>query len=442
MTTSAALAIAFALLIAGLVIGLEVPICFATTALFLVFAVGFKPAALFPTGYGSITSVALLAIPMFVMSGGLMESGGIGDRLVKWVSVFVGKVRGAFWHIAIWACALFGSVCGSSVATLTCISGIVGPKLEQHKYPREWTAAFMCCAAPLGALIPPSTLMIIYAWSAGVSVLGCFLATVGPGILLAVLLSINASIVAKKHPEIEFGGAEWTGFGGFFRELGKNTVHAIPALLMPVLVLGGIYSGIMTATESAAVSVVYAAFVSVFVMRTIRFKDLGNAFLKTGKSTGAIMAMTFFMVILSNMLVKEGLPQILLNAMLSISDNKAVIMLIINVFLIFIGMIMDNTCGMMLVTPLLTPIVLSLGYSPYTFAALLCVNLGMGSITPPAAPFLYMTSEMFNVPTAKIIKPACILMLTCYLPVLIAICVWPEISLALPRLVMGAQIIG
>ena len=105
-------------------------------------------------------------------------------------------------------------------------------------------------------------------------------------------------------------------------------------------------------------------------------------------------------------------------------------------------MIMDNTCGMMLVTPLLTPIVLQLGYSPYTFAALLCVNLGMGSITPPAAPFLYMTSEMFNVPTAKIIKPACILMLTCYLPVLIAICVWPEISLALPRLVMGAQIIG
>ena len=442
MGTASALLTAFVVLIVCLVIGVEVPICFAATGLYLVFAVDFPTAGLFPTGYGSITSVALLAIPMFVMSGGLMESGGIGDRLVKWVSVFIGNVRGALWLIATWACALFGSVCGSSIATLTAISGIVGPKLQQNKYPREWTAAIMCCAAPLGALIPPSTLMIIYAWSAGVSVLGCFLSTVVPGIILACLISVNAYIVAKKHPEIQTTNVEWTGVGGFFKILGKNTVNAIPALLMPVIVLGGIYSGVMTATESAAVSVVYAAVVSILIMKTIRFRDLGGAFLKTGKSTGAIMAMTFFMVILSNMLIKEGLPQVILKGMLSISNNKWVIMLMINIFLIFIGMIMDNTCGMMLVTPLLLPLVLELGYSPYTFAALLCVNLGMGSITPPAAPFLYMTSEMFNVPTAKIIKPACILMGTCYLPVLLLITAIPEISLWLPRLIMGIDIIG
>lgn len=442
MSTGAALFLAFFILVITLIIGIEVPYCFATTMLFLVAALNYNSASLFPSGYGSIGSVALLAIPMFVMSGGLMESGGIGDRLVKWVSVFVGRIKGAIWLIAVWACALFGSVCGSSAATLTCIGGIVGPRLESHKYPKEWTAALMCCASPLGALIPPSTLMIIYAWSAGVSVLGCFLSTVVPGICLALLLSINAIIVARKHPEIQDTGVEWTGFSGFVKELGRSTYHAIPALLMPIIVLGGIYGGVMTATESAAVSVCYAAVVSVFIMKTIRFRDLGGAFLKTGRTTGAIMGMTFFMVMMSNMLIKKGLPQLLLNAMLKISDEPLVIMLIINIFLIFIGMIMDNTCGMMLVTPLLTPLVLKLGYSPYTFAALLCVNLGMGSITPPAAPFLYMTSKMFDVPTAKIIRPACILMLTCYLPVLILVTTVPELSLWLPRLIMGAELIG
>ena len=443
MSTGLALGVAFIILIVTLVIGIEVPFCFALSGIFLVFATKYNTASLFTSGYGSIGSVALLAIPMFVMSGSLMESGGIGDRLVKWVSVFVGRLKGAFWHIAVWACALFGSVCGSSMATLTCIGGIVGPKLQQHKYPREWTAALMSCAAPLGALIPPSTLMIIYSWSAGVSVLGCFLATVVPGIILGILLSINAAIVSRNHPEIErTPGSDWVGVDGFFKALGKNTLNAIPALLMPIIVLGGIYSGVMTATESAAVSVVYATVVSLFVMKTMKFRDLGPAFLKTGKTTGAIMGMTLFMVILSNMLIKKGLPQILLNAMLGISPNKWVIMFMINVFLIFIGMIMDNTCGMMLVTPLLTPLVLQLGFSPYQFAALLCVNLGMGSITPPAAPFLYVTSEMFDVPTAKIIRPAFILMGTCYLPVLILVTTIPEISLWLPRLIMGASMIG
>lgn len=441
MSTSITLATAFLILIAALVIGVSVPMCFGLSSVWLIFAMNMNPASLLPTGYNNIIGITLLAIPMFIMSGGLMNRGGIGDRLVDWVSIFVGNVRGALWTISIWACAIFGSVCGSSTATLSCIGSIMGPKLEKAHYPREVSAAIMCCAAPLGALIPPSSLMIVFAWSANVSVLACFLSTILPGIILACLLTLVGSIMAKKYPEIENTKADYKP-KEFLRHAGISTWRALPALMMPVIILGGIYSGLMTPTESAAVSVVYAAIVAIVIYRAVSLKGIGESFISTGQTTGAIMVMVFFMIILSNLLIKENLPQVLLNFLLSVSDSKVLIMLMINLFLVFLGMIMDNTCGLLLVTPLLLPVVKAIGVSPYTLAAILCVNLGMGSITPPAAPFIYLTSKMFNVNTGKIFKPVMILLLTCYLPVILLTTFVPELSLWLPRLIMGAKFLG
>ena len=442
MTAATILALAFIILVVALIIGIPVPFCFGMCVLWMVSTMGMNTASLLPTGYNNITGITLLAIPMFIMSGGLMDKGGIGDKLVDWVSLFIGKVKGALWAVSIWGCALFGSVCGSSTATLSCIGSIMGPKLEKAKYPKHISAAIICCAAPLGALIPPSSLMIVYAWSANVSVLACFLSTVLPGIILAVLLTIVGFLMSRHHPEIEVEEHSKSTVGQYLKHVGISTGKAIPALLMPVIILGGIYSGVMTPTESAAVSVFYAAIVALLVYKAITLREIGQSFIKTGQTTGAIMVMVFFMVILSNILIKQGLPQILLNYLLGISDSPVIIMLMINIFLVFLGMIMDNTCGLMLVTPLLTPVVEALGVSPYTFAAILCVNLGMGSITPPAAPFIYLSSKMFKVNTGKIIKPVMVLLLTCYLPVILLTTYVPWLSLWLPKLIMGAKFLG
>jgi len=440
MTSSVILVIAFFVLVAALVLGVPVPFCFGLCVLWMVFALNMNAASLLPTGYNNITGITLLAIPMFIMSGGLMDKGGIGNRLIDWVSLFVGRFKSALWAVSIWACALFGSVCGSSTATLSCIGSIMGPKLEKAKYPKHISAAIICCAAPLGALIPPSSLMIVYAWSANVSVLACFLSTVIPGLILACLLTVVGFVMSKRYPEIEFEEKNYTP-SEYIRNIGVSTKRAVPALLMPVIILGGIYTGIMTPTESAAVSVFYSAVIALFVYREVKFREIGQSFIKTGQTTGAIMIMVFFMIILSNLLIKENLPQILLNFLLGVSDSPVVIMLMINIFLVFLGMIMDNTCGLLLVTPLLTPVVTAIGVSPYTFAAILCVNLGMGSITPPAAPFIYLSSKMFKVNAGKIMKPVMILLFTCYLPVILLTTYVSCLSLWLPKLIMGSKFI-
>lgn len=429
--------IALVLIILTLIIGLPVPYCFMGATLFMVVAEGYSPSFLLPYSYSFTNAVVLLCIPLFIAVGSLMNKGGIGRVLVDFVELFVGRIKGGLGVVSVVACAVFGSISGSCAATLSCIGSIMFPRLRESGYPMGHSAALLSSAAPLGLLIPPSASMILYAWIGRQSVLACFLATVGPGLILMTLLSILNLIMLRNTPDIVLQEAYEPGeFGKVFRQRARR---AIPALIMPVIVLGGIYGGFFTPTEAAAVAVLYAIPVGFFVYRSLTVKDFVQSMVDTASTTGVVMAMMFCIVLLSRIYIMEDLPGLISEVLGRVSENKNVILLVINVMLIIIGMIMDDTSAMLLCTPILLPVVQGFGVHPVQFGAIVGVNLGLGLITPPTAPTLYFGGRIANTPVSKMLKPTLIFIAFAWLPTLLAVSYFPNVSLWLPRLILGGR---
>ena len=289
-------------------------------------------------------------------------------------------------------------------------------------------------AAPLGLLIPPSSIQILYAWSSGQSVLACFLATIVPGLILITLLSIVTFFYAKSNTAMEKHYVDSIEMNKL-NKIGVSTRvrNAIPAILMPVIILGGIYSGIMTPTEAAAVAVIYAIPVGMFIYKGLTLKTLKDCFIESATTTGVVMVMFFIVMILSRLYVLENLPQKMIDVMLGISENKLILLILINIFMVIIGMLMDDVSGTLLCTPVLLPLVVSLGISPIQFAAILGVNLGMGNITPPTAPLLYLGGRVTKTPINKMLRPTLVMIIFAWIPTLILTTYIPQLSLFLPK---------
>jgi tripartite ATP-independent transporter DctM subunit len=311
------------------------------------------------------------------------------------------------------------------------------PRLRENGYPMGHSAALVSCAAPLGLLIPPSSTMILYAWVGQQSVLACFLSTVGPGILLMCLLSIVNLFLLKDvstiHVSAPITGAEKS------RLFWTRAKQATPALFMPFIVLGGIYGGVMTPSEAAAVAVLYSIPVGFFVYRGLNRVNFLQVIIETATTTGVVMLMMYCIMMLSRIYVQEHLPALIMNFLSSISSSKYVILLMLNIFMIIIGMIMDDVSAMLLCTPILLPVVVKLGISPIHFAAIIGVNLGLGNVTPPTAPTLYFGGRIANTPVSQMLKPAMIFITFAWLPTLVAVTYFPALSLWLPRLVLGGR---
>ena len=430
--------IGFVILVVMLVIGVPVMYCFGASLIYCAVTLGYTATGIFPTIYGKLSSVVLLSIPLFILAGKIMEHGKIGDALVDFIEMFIGKVKGSLAIMTAVSCAVFGAICGSGMATLSCIGSIMLPKMRDKKYPMEVAAAVACCSAPLGMLIPPSSLCIVVAWGANLSVLACFLSTLIPGIILTILISIVSYFILRRRP-IESG----TGLSRDVdrgRVMASRTYHALPALLMPVLILGGIYGGFMTATEAAAIAALYSLPVAVCIYRGTTMRGLKDVFLDSARTTGIVMVMCVMTMALGQILTMENLPTKLLALLTAISSNKSVIMLMINLFLVLIGMIMDDTCATMLCTPLLIPIGISLGVNPYQMCAIMVVNIGMGNVTPPTAPFLYMASGMANISAARVVKYVLLIILFAYVPTLILTTAIPGLSTWLPAQILGSKL--
>ncbi len=436
-----AIAISFTLMFAALIIGVPIAFAFGVAIIYVVVSMGYDPSFLMPTLYTKLNGVVLLAVPLFILSGGIIEQRKIHDALVDFIERFIARVKGSLAIIATIASAIFGSICGSGMATLSCIGSITAPKMREAKYPMHIVAAILATAAPLGLLIPPSTTQILFAWSGQVSVLACFLSSVVPGIILTVLISFVSWLMLRNNPEILTSQEVTKKITIKPQSENMRLLYfawkALPALFLPVLVLGSIYGGLMTPTEAAGVAALYSIPVAIWVYKGIRLKNLKYVFNATGTSTGSIMMMLGFIMVLSRVLVMENVPEMIMNILFSISHNKIIILLMINVFLVIIGMIMDGASATLLCAPLLLPVITSLGVSPYQFAAILCVNLGMGNITPPCAPFLFFSAQLCDVDASKVLKPSLIIMLTCYLPTLLLTTFVPSVSLWLVNLVMG-----
>jgi C4-dicarboxylate transporter, DctM subunit len=412
--------------------GVPVPFSFLGAALLLIATKPYTGDFLLPAGFAKLNSVVLLALPFFIATGYLCTGGTIASRLINFANSIIGRVKGGLGVVAIFATCIFSAISGAAASSVVAIGTVMIPEMEKHGYPRGYSTALISSAAVIDTLIPPSIAMIMYAFVTGQSVAACFIATVGPGFLLALFFSIANLIMVRRIPSIKTPPK--IDFQQAMKNIRQESRSAIGALMLPVVIMVGIYGGVMTPTEAAAASIFYAIILSRFIYRELTFKEIFLILRSSVSASGTMMLMTFFAAILSRLYTMEQLPQQVASALLGITDNKVLLLILINIFLIFIGMIMDELSGILLVTPLLYPVILKIGVDPIHFAAIVGVNLGMGLMTPPMAGIMYIGARVGNVTIDKMMKPVLILLFTCFLPMVIITTYWPDLSLFLPRL--------
>ncbi|EJA4152207.1 TRAP transporter large permease [Salmonella enterica] len=377
--------------------------------------------------FSSLDSFALLAVPFFVLSGVIMNSGGIAARLVNFAKLFTGKLPGSLSYTNIVGNMMFGAISGSAIAASTSIGGVMVPMSAREGYDRGFAAAVNIASAPTGMLIPPTTAFILYALaSGGTSIAALFAGGLVAGVLWGVGCMLVTLVVAKRRNYRVF----FTVQKGMAL---KVAVEAIPSLLLIVIIVGGIVQGIFTAIEASAIAVVYTLLLTMVFYRTLKIKDLPSILLQTVVMTGVIMFLLATSSAMSFSMSITNIPAALSDLILGISANKLVILLVITVFLLIIGAFMDIGPAILIFTPILLPIMAKLGVDPVHFGIIMIYNLAIGTITPPVGSGLYVGASVGKVKVEEVIKP----LLPFYgaiIGVLLLITYIPEITLFLPRL--------
>jgi tripartite ATP-independent transporter DctM subunit len=366
-----------------------------------------------------------------------MGASGISDRLIQFVNTFVGRFRGGLGAVTVVCCALFGAISGSGASAIAAIGSIMIPKMVEEGYPRGHSTALVGCSSVLALLIPPSIPMIVFALTGGLSVAACFLSTILPGIIIVIIYCVLNVIYLRNVTTLRT--APKIPFTDQMRDIAVSTGRAIFALLMPLIMLGGIYSGICTPTEAAAVALVYTLPVGFFIYRGLNLRAMGAAFVQGAMNSGAILIILFFLFTLSRAMVLEQVPAALANGLMSVSENKYIVLVMINILLLLVGMLVDDVSGSILAAIILMPVIQKIGVHPIHFAAIVGTNLGLGNNTPPCAPLLYMAGAVGGLPLNKYIMPAFKFMVLGHLPVVFIVTYLPDLALFLPRLLMGIK---
>ncbi len=374
-----------------------------------------------------VNKFSLLAIPCFVLAGAIMAEGGMARRLVAFASVLVGFVRGGLSLVNILASTFFGAISGSSVADTASIGSVLIPEMEKKGYPRAFATAVTCSGSVQAILIPPSHNAVIYSMAAGgsVSVAALFMAGVLPGLLLGLTLSAYCLYAARKNNFPK-------GRAIPMREALKICVEALWGLMTMVIILGGILSGVFTATESASIAVIWAFFVTMFVYRDYKWRDLPKLMHRTVKTVCIVMILIGFAASFGYIMTLMQIPLKITTAFTTLSDSPVVILLLINVLLLALGTLMDMAPLILILTPILLPVVKALGIDPVHFGMIMMVNLGIGLITPPVGAVLFVGSAVAGLKIETVVKamaPFFVLLLI----VLMLVTYVPAISLWLPR---------
>lgn len=423
--------LAIGVLVATLTLGVPLPWCFGAALMVMYFIGGVTMKGMMIWGFQQLGNPVLLAIPLFVLAGTIMSESGIAASLLRFVNAFIGHVRGGLGVVAAVTCAVIGAISGSGLTGVSAIGPLLIPEMEKRGYPREYATALIANSSILGLLIPPSATMILFGWVTDTSIAACFLATLGPGLLIMVNFCIVNLWMSRKFNLVL---DEKPAFSEFAGEITRRGINAFPALLMPVMILGGIYGGIMTPTESAAVAVIYAIPVGFLIYKGLRFSNFFSAGKEAATAVGAIMLMILFSMILGRMFIYEGIPQQLVSVIFGITENKILLLILINVLLFLVGMVVNDATSILLVAPLLMPLMQAMDVSPVQFAAIMGVNTAMGGVTPPYASILYLGARIGKVKVTKVIPPAMALIVLGYVPVVFLTSFWPDLSLYLPRL--------
>jgi tripartite ATP-independent transporter DctM subunit len=373
-----------------------------------------------------LDSFALLAIPFFVLSGQLMNRGGIANRLIAFAKTLVGSLPGGMAHINVVAAMLMGAIAGSAMAAASAIGSILGPKMESEGYSKEFGAAINITSATTGLVIPPSNVLIVYSLaSGGVSIAALFLAGYIPGILTGLfLMTISVIWARKKKIPLEKTSSLY--------EVVKRFVDAFPSLLLLVVVIGGIVVGIFTATEASAIAVLYTLVLAMWY-RDITWRDLPQILLESVATTCIVMLLIGTSMSMSWVMSYENIPQDVSSILLSVSDNKIVILLIINLTLLVVGIFMDMTPAVLIFTAIFLPVVTNLGLDPVHFGIIMVMNLCIGLCTPPVGSLLFVGVGIANTTIGRVIKPLLPLFIAMIISLFMVTYI-PALSLWLPRL--------
>jgi len=349
---------------------------------------------------GGINKFPILALVFFILAGNVMTEGGVSRKLVRFANAFVGKVAGGLAMVSTLAAMFFGAISGSSAATTAAIGSIMIPYMKEAGYKQEFSAAVIACSGLLGLLIPPSGTMILYAIIADVSILQLFIAGIVPGIIIgASLMSVEYAISRRRGYKAFVLEEEKEPRGKVFRD-------SLFALLSPVLILGGIYSGLFTPTEAAGVAVFYGLLVGGLIYRDLTFKSLYRACYSSALSSAVIMFLIAAASIFAWLLATQQIPQHLVTLVTSFSKDPRLILLLINITLLVAGTFLDNVAAITLLTPILHPLILSLGIDPVFFGVVMITNLAIGQVTPPVGMNLFVASNISKVPIEKIARQA------------------------------------
>jgi tripartite ATP-independent transporter DctM subunit len=369
----------------------------------------------------------LLAIPFFMLAGSLMDNGGVTRRLVNFSSALVGHITGGLAHVVVVANMIMAGMSGSAVADASGTGSILIPSMQRKGYPADFSAAIVGAAATIGPIIPPSIPMVIFASIANVSTARLFVGGVIPGILMGVYLMIVAYVVAKRR-----------GYGRemrrSFRELWHAFRDAIPPLLAPVIILGGILGGVFTPTEAAVVTTVYAFFLGLWY-RELRLQDLPRILTNVLVTTAVIMFIVAGSSLVGWLLAIEQVPQTLMSGFLSISTNKWIILAILNIFLLILGCLMDSIPILIILVPVLSPLILRLGIDPIHFGVVMVLNLMIGLLTPPVGMLMYVVCSIAKV-SIKDFTRECWPMMLALIVVLAMITFYPPLVVWLPNLLL------
>ncbi len=419
------------LLIVLLMFSVPLPYCFGGALLFMSFFGDVSMKSMMLWAFDQMINPVLLASPMFILAGILMGGSGIAKKLLDFVDVFIGHIKGGLGVVCCVTCAIIGAISGSGFTGVAATGPIMIPRMVEQGYPRGFSTALLSVSSILGLLIPPSAIMILYGWVTETSILACFLSTLGPGLLIMTLLSIVNLVLSKKFP-LKLESREV--IRARRKEIVPRTFSALPALLMPVIILGGIYGGIFTATEAAAVSAVYAIPIGFLVYKGFSGGNFFPLLRDSASAIGSIMTMILFCLMLSQTYVMLKVPQAIVEIVYSLTDNTTVLLILINIFLFIVGMVVNDATGMILVAPLLLPLMKQIGIDPIHFAAIMGVNLAMGGVTPPYASILYLGMRIGNCTFQEILGPTLVFLIFGYVPVVFLTTFWPPLALYIPRL--------
>ncbi|MCM2297434.1 TRAP transporter large permease [Rhodoferax sp.] len=413
-----------------ILMGMPVAYAMGLSALIGGWYIDIPPDAIMIAIAGGVNKFSLLAIPFFVLAGAIMAEGGMAHRLVAFASVLVGFVRGGLSIVNILASTFFGAISGSSMADTASIGSVLIPEMEKKGYPRDFATAVTISGSVQAILIPPSHNAVIYSLAAGgsVSIAALFLAGVLPGLILGLTLAIMCLFIAKKK---DFPKGRVIPM----KEALKIVVDALWGLMTIFIILGGILSGVFTATESAAVAVLWAFSVTMFVYRDYKWSELPKLVHRTVKTLAIVMILIGFAASFGYIMTLMQIPQQITELFTSVSNDKYMVLLMINILLLLLGTLMDMAPLILIMTPILLPIVTTLGVDPVHFGMIMMLNLAMGLITPPVGGVLFVGAAVAKLPIETVVKALYPFFLALF-AVLMAVTYIPAISLWLPNLLL------